>query len=181
MNEPIFEGELVIGRLYLVPTAYGPLGSRWDDYPVLGPKHEDKEIIGFKWDHYHYDFRFFNGRQWDYIVKLTTRTNGKSYPHAWVMSERLDINPPVIPGEVIYRRRKYRRAMPEFTTEGLEMKSWRGWLPALEAAYTNATLKPGLICPHRGSSLRGLPVDEEGCVVCPLHGLRWHIESGKLR
>ena len=23
--------------------------------------------------------------------------------------------------------------------------------------------------------------DPEGCVTCPLHGLRWHLESGELR
>lgn len=58
------EVEFEIGRYYEVPTVYGCLGGKFDSYPVLGPAHEDREIIGFKWVHYHFDYRFFNNGQW---------------------------------------------------------------------------------------------------------------------
>lgn len=181
--EPQFEGELVIGRLYWVPTVYGPLDNKMGIWPVLGPKHEDEEIIGFKWQHYHYDFRFFSGAQWDYVTRLLSR-DGEFFGHGLPMSERLDCHPHIELGPVIYRRRRYQRPMPEFPRK----QAFKSWLPRLEAAYANATLKvsptgdtqaPGLICPHRGASLRGLPI-VNGCITCPLHGLRWDVGTGRL-
>jgi hypothetical protein len=176
--EPQFEGELVVGRFYMVPTVYGPLVSRMGIWPVLGPKHEDSEIIDFKWEHYHYDWRFFSQKDYEYIC----RQLGRDTPFGYVMSERPDITrAPVEIRElrpVIYRRRKCQRLMPEFP-RSLAFAKKAAWLPKLEAAYRDQRLKPGLICPHRGASLRGLPVTDN-CVVCPLHGLRWNIETGKL-
>lgn len=170
--EPVFEGELEIGRFYMVPTVRGPLWERVGDWPVLGSMHEDRDIIGFDWPHYHYDFRFFDARAWSYVMRWCEY----EAPNGAVMSYRPDIPYCLVPGPVVYRRRRCQRLMPEFPRD----KALKGWLPRLEAAYADATLKPGLICPHRGASLRGLPVDERGCVVCPLHGLKWDLSTGRL-
>ena len=35
-------------------------------------------------------------------------------------------------------------------------------------------------CPHRGMPLTGQPVDTDGGVVCPAHGLRWSRKDGSL-
>jgi len=55
----------IVGRYYLVPCIKVtsaeslPVGF----WPVTGPQHEDKEIIGFAWRHWHYDFRFLTHAQ----------------------------------------------------------------------------------------------------------------------
>jgi hypothetical protein len=79
--EPVFKDKLEIGKFYLVPTVYGPLGFRMDYWPVLGPMHDDKEVIGFPLSHYHYDFRFFNSDQWAYVLRYTSG----GVPHGAVM------------------------------------------------------------------------------------------------
>lgn len=170
--EPVFTGELVIGRFYSVPTVYGPLGGQVGQWPVLGPLHDDIEVIGFEHEHYHYDWRFINTSAWEYALHWTLWES----PHGIVMSDRPDLPELARVGPVVYRRRKCYRLMPDFPRS----PALKGWLRRLEAAYADATLKPGLICPHRGASLRGLPVDEAGCVVCSLHGLRWDLSTGKL-
>lgn len=163
--EPQFTGELVIGRFYRVPTVRGRFFSKITDWPVLGPMHEDKEFINFPQMHYHFDFRFFNRVEWEFIVRMADPLTPFSYPLI-ARPDYLELGP------VTYRRRRYQRVMP-----GIPKAKW---LRRLEAAYANQVLKPGLVCPHRGASLRGLPVDAEGCVVCPLHGLKWNVTTGKL-
>lgn len=168
--EPVFKEKLEVGRFYSVPTVYGLFGYKYDDWPVLGPMHDDIEVIGFPHVHYHYDFRFFNDRQWSFALRYTW---GGS-PHGMVMSHNPD-HPETKPGAVVFRRRKCSREYPEFPRE----KALPGWLPKLEEKYWAATVKDW-ICPHKGASLRGLPMDKDGCITCPLHGLRWDIESGQL-
>ena len=166
--EPVFEGELTIGKFYQVPTVFGLFGYRYDFWPVLGPAHDDKEIIGFEYVHYHYDFRFFNSRQWAFALDYTM-----DRPHSMVMSYNPRL-PETKLGPVVFKRRKYFRASPQWP---YPKKS--GWPFDLAMAYKDAHLKD-MICPHRGASLRGMPVDEAGCVTCPLHGLRWDVETGGL-
>jgi len=36
------------------------------------------------------------------------------------------------------------------------------------------------ICPHKGVSLSGIPVDSNDQIVCPGHGLRWNNKTGDL-
>lgn len=168
--EPAFEETLEIGKIYLVPTVYGPMGLRMDYWPVLGPMHEDKEVIGFPLSHYHYDFRFFNSDQWAYALRYT---RGGAL-HGAVMCHNLNY-PEAKPGPITFRRRKCQRKYPEFPFG----KAERGWLPELREKY-QASIMKDLTCPHKGASLRGLPIDEAGCITCPLHGLKWNVESGKL-
>jgi hypothetical protein len=49
----------------------------------------------------------------------------------------------------------------------------------LEEAFEHETLKCHT-CPHKGMPLDGMPIDAEGRVVCPGHGLRWNLKTGKL-
>ena len=167
--EPVFKEKLEIGRFYLVPTVYGPLDFRMDYWPVLGPMHDDKEVIGFPLSHYHYDFRFFNADQWAYVLRYT----GGGVVHGVVMCDNPDSE--TKPGPIIFRRRKCQREYPEFPFKRAES----GWLPKLREKY-EAVIMKDLTCPHKGASLRGLAVSEAGCVTCPLHGLRWNIETGEL-
>ncbi len=167
---PIFNDKIELGKFYSVPTVFGLFGYKWDHWPVLGQMHNDIEIIGFPFVHYHYDFRFFNAAQWVFALQYTM-----DKPNAMVMSYD-----PIIPetklNPVIFRRRKYYREYPEFPSVNGRPVSW---LPRLAEKYKDAIMKD-LICPHKGASLRGLPIDGAGCITCPLHGLKWNIETGSL-
>ena len=50
------------------------------------------------------------------------------------------------------------------------------WEAALRDAYCGQRLR-GTVCPHRGADLRGFAPGADGMVTCPLHGLRFHVES----
>jgi hypothetical protein len=113
--EPVFTGELMIGRFYSVPTVQAVFNGRIDDWPVIGPAHEDAEVIGFAPIHYHFDFRFFSV---DQLAVL-----GGYAAHKYVLYQ-YGGNPEL--GPVIYRRRKCRRPMPEFPREVVLGKSGIG-------------------------------------------------------
>ena len=160
--------EVVVGRMYLVPMVRGLFQYWRRRWPVLGPKHEDADYIGFEHEHYHFDWRFVDRDVFDtlYYDKLDGHIL-----FAWALT---DLRNQIPLGPVIWRRRKCHRPMPDFPRH-LPM-----WLLTLEAAYADRVLTDALVCPHRGVALGGLARDTVGCVVCPLHGLRWNLETRRL-
>ena len=179
-----------VGRYYEVPCieltdANTGLKGVW---PVLGPNHEDMEIIGFPYYHWHLDPRFLTTHQCELLVGCFFG----AVPEAQFW--RLVYGKPISTGladprykgngsdpfaafkaPARLRRRKCLRSMPPYPREMVA----RMWLPKLNARYRAARLN-GLICPHRGVPLDGIAPDAEGCVTCPGHGLRWHLETGRL-
>lgn len=129
--------------------------------PLLGPLHEDAEIINFPERHWHVDWRFVSQKAWDHFSYLRSRL-------ARPISENN------VTGQLTRHRLKCKREMPIFPDKSRVL-----WLEKLEESFQNNCLKPGLICPHRGIPLAGCQV-ENSVVVCPGHGLAWNIESGKL-
>ena len=154
--------------------------------PVLGPQHSDLEIIRFKHQHFHIDHRFLRKEQQGgefrkgvNLVFATTITTVTPQVDSGTTNVSLeDLPDPRYPTESWWRvmRRRFREPYPGYPTNGVVP-----WIQELHEAYREERLKPGLICPHRGAPLEGLEADPEGCVTCPLHGLRWHLESGELR
>ena len=59
-------------------------------------------------------------------------------------------------------------------------KNIPSWFADLEDHYSDKQLKENRICPHRGADLSTFTPDADGCITCPLHGLKWHVETGKL-
>lgn len=160
-----------IGRWYRVPCVFGRMfdWERW--WPVMGPKHEDAEFIGFFQQHYHVDWRFVPKRF------MPRGGNALAYPlhepspaqlAAWPTTR---INLPLPKPQA--RRAKCVRKLPPFPALRVP------WLKQLEAAHAGCKLKPGLICPHRGIPLASLPTID-GIVTCPGHGLRWNVTTGDL-
>jgi hypothetical protein len=157
-------------------------------WPVFGPRHEDGELLGFPWQHYHFDPRFLTNKQ----IKNRTRYRllGKEEifgipltDHGASSAEHIrQFAPdhlkehkhiaavPLPPPE--YRRLRCKRRMPEYTNPALAVK--------LEPHFYGRTLKSCKVCPHRGLPLASLPVGEDGLVVCPGHGLRWDAKTGEL-
>lgn len=159
-----------IGKWYRVPAVRV---AEWRGFrgwlPVIGPKHEDAELIGFKPWHWHLNLPFVPKRAyWDvfyssaYAVPISCPdNNGKQ----------------VVMDGPLLRRMKCVREWPPYPLD--KIKGPRGWLPKLEAAYSSCKLKPGMVCPHRGIPLASVPA-VDGIVTCPGHGLRWNIETGEL-
>ncbi|MFY0539938.1 sigma factor-like helix-turn-helix DNA-binding protein [Nannocystis pusilla] len=65
------EGPPELGRVYLVPCVYidpaahvGYAGLLKGWWPVIGPRHEDAEIVGFEPMHWHFDYRFLSDTQY---------------------------------------------------------------------------------------------------------------------
>jgi hypothetical protein len=174
----------IVGQYYMVPTARELWLNKMSDWPILLPFHEDTEIIKFKWDHAHLDRRFMTPRQYAYAAGDRAFFSTKRIIDGMPMSRYASDHDltrgrdPVRPRpRVVWRRRKcYRKMTPHVVRETNEPN----WLTELEAAYANCHLKPGMICPHRGAHLGSMPVDAEGNVVCPMHGLKWNVATGEM-
>jgi nitrite reductase/ring-hydroxylating ferredoxin subunit len=165
----------VVGKFYLVPCLWFSLGfsdrNKW--VPIIGPLHEDKDL-GIENNHYHHDVRFTPESLWEEYggIKMMGR----------VMSE-----PPVKPMLIKVRRLRMKRQMPDFPKEDYayadgEVRVAPGTknkvVAKLEKQFKDVRLTCR-VCPHRGMSLKGLPV-KDGMVVCNGHGLRWNVETGAM-
>lgn len=149
------DGPPEVGRYYLVPCATLDSG---EIRPVLLPAHADPEL-GVPQKHFHNDTRF-----------LTLDAEGKMWALANIIAERPWCRPTAV--EIKWRRRKCRRAMQLIwptNTHPLYLKMVR--------KYADARL--GDRCPHRGFPTALMPI-ENGARVCPWHGLRWCVRTGRL-
>ena len=186
-----------IGRRYRVPTVMK--GTEF--WPVLLPGHDDLDIIGFPFWHYHVDPRFLSDRRLQNYAPLTTHILAFPISVMCLGMERAvggyvcPVGLPkgdhphelMAPQQVIYRRLKCRREMPRWPRNRP-----MAWLKRMEDAYEGYRLKPdnpgigvGInfnnpVCPHRGISLAGLPQSADGTVECPGHALCWNLRTGLL-
>ena len=155
-------------------------------WPIMGPLHEDRAIIGFDEQHFHIDWRF---------VGATLRGIATRY-HTWlptkVITARM-IQPiePTGTGD-----RTQRHGLPEGPTEQWLRHELRrpnqtpapqwppetAWLKALETHFSDAQLggTSGWRCPHQGAELAGLVEEGNETVRCPLHGLTWCVHTRRL-
>lgn len=166
-----------IGTRYRVPcvkvSGWRGRGGGW--MPVIGPAHDDSEIIGLPYRHYHHDARFTPASMFGQVHRFDRRA---------VESVLLGvIRVSVIEAGPEHRVRVCQRQMPEFP---LRISNRYGevqespFARKLEAAYADRRVDPKCMrCPHRGFPLDGLPV-RDGVVVCPGHGLAWDVTTGRL-
>jgi hypothetical protein len=165
----------VVGERYRVPCILAPIVAgtppRW--LPVLGPEHDDVEIIGFKYHHWHRDYRFMSDRQIR-LCRGDCDVADREFLHVTFAAG----------ARVVERIRRCRRPAGVFPIDvplcDEETRISNTWLPRLEDAYAGHTLKDCRVCPHRGIPLNSMPADERGVVVCPGHGLAWDVATGKL-
>lgn len=167
----------IVGRFYKVPTVFGDWNGWRRYWPVMTPLHNDAEIIDFDRDHYHIDPRFVPDRIWQSVNRSGWRQNAdiqftgeplQCGPHSH--------NPEGLPAAV-ERIIKCRRAMAY--RDIFFIGTPATWPFRLETAYADQRLKAGLVCPHRGTCLKSMPV-VNGVVQCPAHGLHWNVETGAL-
>ena len=149
------------------------------------PEHEDREFIGFRHYHYHVDWRFLNRAQREkasgpdrmppvYNIPISIIVLSDNPYQTAMLTDR----PKDDPLRHQYARIKKRRChgLPWPPSEQFRNAKW---YEKLMSAYREQQLKPGQICPHRGAELAGIP-PQNGIITCPMHGLRWHADTGRL-
>lgn len=147
----------VIGKRYTVPAVYG----RWYRYslrwwPVIGPKHDDVEYLDFDAQHYHLDLRFLYSDVFKHNVLSDMFAMPVNAAPEYDWNANLHAQPRVF---------VCKRESPRFPQLKDNLRFSR-----LYRAFRGKRLANG-ICPHKGANLSGQPAHENGCVVCPLHGL----------
>ena len=163
-----------VGKYYRVPCVLAHkrfwCGAGW--VPVIGPLHEDAEIINFPDEHFHIDWRFVMPRmlkraQAFGIMSEFARPIQLQTSKFYGYQQQIVLDGPVV------KRRLCRREFGDYPRH----KS--GWQPILDSAYRDCKLKPGMVCPHRGIPLESVRA-VDGVVTCPGHGLRWNVKTGAL-
>ena len=155
----------------LLKTKYKP--SWW---PILGTWHIDREL-GNAPHHYHFDVRFLTDDQMGIIAKQLKQSIGSS-----------DDADPIQEAVFYYVATDGHLMDDQEEPQMVSMECKRlwnpyvpgiPWLEKLEEMEFELKLKND-VCPHRGTDLSTYVADGDGCTICPLHGLKWHRESGKL-
>lgn len=168
-----------IGRFYMIPcvkTTHQQRIGRGEWVPVLGPLHEDADIIEFPYPHWHVDWRFASKKQ---VQRIGRGPLGFDERRLFAVPIQYRTNDGKIllvesGPEPIMRHMQCKRQMPAYPLSTARSV----WLRKLEEAYTHCRLKQK-ICPHRGIPLEG--VEQHGDIVtCPGHGLRWNVITGAL-
>lgn len=156
----------VVGQRYLVPTVLYPWHGVRKAWPVMGPRHEDGEHIGFHYEHYHVDIRF--------VSRSDAERVGGAVLDLGEIAARAPLSTrdePEHPSPV-WRPRLCHRAGNDYPYG--EHRTL-GFIPKLRAAYAGRRCGKNaaglLVCPHKGFVLNSLQPDANGRVVCPLHGL----------
>ena len=165
--------------------------------PIIGPVHDDAEIIGFEPKHWHVDFRFLprnmrrktpGGRGIHEVFFMPVSSvwpegdsrgdsggEGKGTMRPGMGIRVDDLPDPRYPVESYLRilNRTFHEHYPGYPDE-------LRWMKRLEEAHRDSELLPGPVCPHRLAPLGGIEEDEDSCVTCPMHGLRWNLRTGRL-
>lgn len=168
----------VVGQYYMVPGVTHRFADRDGWFPVIGAKHEDREHIGFPHYHYHPDWRFMPEWAWYYSTWADEQhAFGKPLCHSGWDASRENFHDVLPFGDLTYRRRKCRRQPPE----NIIFPTKKGG-QALHRAWAGKDARPGRygwVCPHRGYALGSVPVNADGTITCPLHGLKFCSKTGK--
>jgi hypothetical protein len=159
-----------LGKFYDVPAVRV---NTWNGFvgwmPVIGPKHEDGEIVGFPWSHFHVDWRFAPAHT--FRSATSGRRRDPSFAYGCVIQCPNSYGHKVIEEGPTLKRMKYKRELPEYPVHKAK------WMAELEKEFACAKLIAGK-CPHRG-----VPVDamiRDGDVLtCPGHGLRFNAITGQ--
>lgn len=164
-----------VGKFYDVQCVYARLHSDIAWWPVLGEAHRDSEIIGFDPLHYHVDWRFVSRRLHQRLVEFTLRGAIEEYAVPLMLMPD--------PG---WRVRRIEECFGELKHRHMRLKCKRQfspyphgrapWMARMSEHHAGSCLKRN-VCPHRGYDLSREPV-VDGIVTCPLHGLRFNVDTG---
>lgn len=161
-----------VGTRYLVPTVLYPWFGKLEAWPVMGPKHTDAEHVGFHPEHYHVDVRFLSEAQVRRIERLSHFMSIETIVASSPLAARDAAGAMHTHPDPVTKRLTCRRGDHGYPLYGA--RSQQG-LRRLAEAYggrkCGRNADGALVCPHKGFVLSSLQPDEQGRVVCPLHGL----------
>ena len=153
--------------------------------PIIGPLHDDPKFIESYFQHYHIDWRYLTQHQVEILERtaeyMDIDTNkvviDSVVPEGSPKSIDVDNTNGLadeFPVETYLKamRRRCAREFPNYPSD-------TEWLPAMETAFQNEKLIDGR-CPHQQTDLSTIPTDANGNVTCPMHGLSWNRETGRL-
>lgn len=149
-----------VGKTYLVPTADLMLNGRSVTFVLLG-----NHVGEFSQeDHSHLDRQFIPD---DVLAEIREIRGGDQMiagppTHQRVLREMVCLRPYV--------------PIQHYP----ENVRWK--FMAIQKTCQTKTMT-GLVCPHQGCDLSQVPTSKvkgEEVVVCPCHGLRWSVETGKM-
>lgn len=170
------EGPVVVGRFYWVPTVAGQWFTYSGEWPVIGPKHNDKHCLNFHLTHYHLDARF---------LPAQGRKPGNVDFWMMVMSAPLcesdRLNAPGLPAPVL-KKLKARRVQNPCQSHCYHRAINSSTFSCLHDEFAGRQSKRddhGWVCPHRNVPLASQPV-VDGVITCPLHLLRIDAATGKV-
>lgn len=169
-------GPVVVGKYYLVPTVRSEwIAGREQDWPVIGPKHNDRQDLDFPWMHYHIDVRFISKRFfYDGIWQ---------HPEKKIVARPISEHNRVTISDVRLRRWKAKRVGTAFCSDGAftadadtpEFRAHHARWQDSQAQHDGN----GWVCPHRNVPLASQPVSN-GVVICPLHNLHICNATGRV-
>lgn len=166
-----------VGSFYLVPCVEIILQRRRGLFwLVIGTWHEDAKL-GVPKFHFHHDVRFYTDARNKNPLNRGFHWGGNpAYNLGKVLAPEIsdEHNPP----EIVYRRMRMLRPMPDFPMSGFTGNKTTMQI-TLEDEFKGVQLNC-LKCPHRGMSLKGLPVAADGTVICNGHGLKWNLKTGRM-
>ena len=182
--------EFVIGKHYTRPCVKAMWDRKIAWWPVLGPLHEDSEFINYPYQHWHVDYRFLSKKNQSFdafalpIMHYLVIEPDHGKPVSELESDRAKWGEAAFSRLALgdtrwfaWRSRKCQASWPDHPSRQTK------WIGDMENAYAGSSaLRPdgSLVCPHRGAPLDGLR-QSDGCVTCPLHGLKWNATTGALK
>jgi hypothetical protein len=159
--------DVVVGKMYKVPCIRRVHSGKFRDLsgrgwiPVIGPIHDDKELIGFESLHLHYDSRF--------LTVKGNRVHSDSLSRLREVESLEDVFVHLGPVQYALKLRKCRRLTDVWTPVRFTRP--------LEEAHRRCRIGPDCLCPHRKIPLALGARLQDGSVVCAGHGLRWSAEG----
>jgi hypothetical protein len=159
------DGPPVVGAFYLVPCVRGWWKGKIDWWPVMGPKHDDRKFFHFPWEHYHLDRRFLPAKLQGFAVATPLHEPHPSNQCAPALSEP------------VWRRRRCKTDTMHFPTHPEAVVKLQ---ESLLGKTCPRSPHGGWICPHRRFDLSSIRPGKDGRIICPLHGLTIHAESGEV-
>jgi hypothetical protein len=159
--------EYEVGRFYRVPSVRVLAWRGFTGWlPVIGPKHEDAEVVNFPWPHFHMDWRFAPERVFGWYQDI----RGPSYVYGAVIQcpDRHGLK--VVAEGPTPKLMKCKRASPPYPADV-------PWIAALTKQFACAKLIKGA-CPHRGIPVSAM-IRNGDVLTCPGHGLRWSAITGE--
>ena len=174
--------EPIVGRYYLVPcvrvdrqagmTGGFPSGM----WPVIGPLHDDLDDLDFHPRHWHLDCRFLTASQFDNVTihgMNEKRVFGMVLCKTGFYGQR-GVPIPGIGDRTELVRRRCSRKQIEYPRQRIQ------GFTTMQERFSDATVRCGR-CPHRNLPLMSMPrIEGTDDVICPGHGLRFNLTTGRL-